>query len=61
MNQRLPKVGKTISYLLASFCHDFHSLMAIFTFSDLRDLKFIVNEWKTFIIYEVILIRYLNV
>ena len=44
MNQKLPKVGKTVSYLLASFCHDFHSLMAIFTFSYLRDLKFIVNK-----------------
>ena len=44
MNQRLPKVGKTVSYLLASFCDDFHSLMAIFTFSYLRDLKFIVNK-----------------
>ena len=60
MNQTLPKVGKTISYLLASFCHDFHSLMVVFTFSYLRDLKSIVTkQWKTFIIYEVILIRYL--
>ena len=50
MNQTLPKVGKTISYLLASFCHDFHSLMAVFTFSYLRDLKSIVTkQWKTFI------------
>ena len=60
MNQTLPKVGKIISYLLASFCLDFHSLMAVFTFSYLRDLKSIVNkQWKIFIIYEVILIRYL--
>ena len=44
MNQTLPKVGKTISYLLASFRHDFHSLMAIFTFSYLRDIKYIVNK-----------------
>ena len=44
MNQRLPKVGKTISYLLAPFCYHFHSLMAIFIFSYLRDLKFIVNK-----------------
>ena len=44
MNQTLPKVGKTRSYLLVSFRHDFHSLMAIFTLSYLRDLKFIVNK-----------------
>ena len=58
MNQTFPKVGKIISYLLASFRHDFHSLMAIFTFSYLRDLKFIVNkQLMEDIIYKVILIR----
>ena len=36
--------------------------MAIFTFSYLRDLKFILNkQLMEDIIYEVILIRYLNV
>ena len=44
MTQTLQKFGKTISYLLASFRHDFHSLMSIFIFSYLRDLKFIVNK-----------------